>query len=84
MEFCVFFWFLLRKIRPELTSVANLPHFLCELLPQQGHLQTSGVGLRPGTVPGPPKWSALNLTTRPPGLAQNGVLISVFLMILGC
>ena len=30
----------------------------------------SGVGLCPGTEPGLPKWRALNLTTRPPGLAQ--------------
>ena len=29
----------------------------------------SGIGLRLGTEPGPPKWSVLNLTTRQPGLA---------------
>ena len=29
----------------------------------------SGVGLSPGIEPGPLKWTVLNLTTRPPGLA---------------
>ena len=36
--FCVvLFW--LRKFRSELTSTANLPLFICELLPQHGHWQ---------------------------------------------
>ena len=31
----------------------------------------SGVGPRPGTGAGPPKQTALNLTTRPPGLTLH-------------
>ena len=61
--------FLLRKICPELTSIANLPLFVCELQPQHSHGQTSGVGLHPGSKPGAPQWSVLNLTTKPTGLA---------------
>ena len=40
------FFILLRKIHPELTSVAIFLHFVCGLLPQQ-----SGVGLHPGSKP---------------------------------
>ena len=63
--------FLLRKICPELTSVADLPLFVRELLSQHGHWQTSNVGPNLGTEPTLPKRSTPNLTTRPPGLAQE-------------
>ena len=52
----------------ELTLVANLPLSVCEPLPQPGHWQMSGVGLRWETEAGQPKWSMPNVTTRPPGL----------------
>ena len=32
----LFFFFLLRKIRPQLTSVPVFLYFVCELLPQYG------------------------------------------------
>ena len=66
------FFFLLRKIHPELTSTANLPLFVCGQPPQRGHWQTSGVGPPLGIEPRLLKQSALNLTTRLLGLAQNG------------
>ena len=50
-SFLFLFFFLLRKIHPELTSVANLPLLVCESLPQRGHWQMSGVGPCPGTKP---------------------------------
>ena len=56
-----------------LTSVANLPFFICEPLPQHG--QMSGIGLRPGTKPRPLKRSTPNLTTMPPGLAHNQIFM---------
>ena len=72
---------LLRRIHPELISVANLllfqrkihseltsvPTFLYFVcgLPPQPGPLMSGVGPCPGTEPGPLKWSSLNLTTRP-------------------
>ena len=66
-------------ICPELTSAANLPLFVCELLPQRGHRETSGIGLRLGTEPGLPKQRALNPTARPPGLVQD---CTIFLAVL--
>ena len=65
-----FFW--LRKIDRELTSVAHLPLFVCELPPQHGHWQV-GVGLCLRTKPGLLKQSVPDLTTRAPGLALNCV-----------
>ena len=51
-------------------SIVNIPLFVCELLPQHGHWQMSGVGPHLGTEPRPPKLSTLNLTARPLGLAR--------------
>ena len=56
-----FFCFLVRKIRPELTSVPIFFYFVCEMPPQHGWM--SGVGPHPGSKPanpGPPKQSAWN------------------------
>ena len=69
LVFC--FAFLLRKVHPNLTSVATLPLFHCEPPPQHGYWQTSGEGSCLGTESRPPKWSTLNLTTRSSGLALN-------------
>ena len=63
-----FFFFLLRKICPELTSVASLP-FLCVWSAATAWPLRSGVGPRPGTEPGLPKQIALNFTIRPLELA---------------
>ena len=41
--------FLLRKISPKLTSLANLPFFVCEPLTLHDHWQTSGVGQHSGS-----------------------------------
>src|SRR3712207_4869248 len=60
------FFFPLRKIRPELTSVANLPLF-CMWVADTAWLTMSGVGLCPGTKPGPLKRGTPNLTTRQQG-----------------
>ena len=49
----------------------SLFFFVCELPAQHGHWQWSGVGLHPGTKPRLPKWSTVNLTTGPPGLAPK-------------
>lgn len=55
-----FFFFCLRKICCELTSVPIFRYFVCGS-------PTSGVGLRPGAGTGPPKQSAPNLTTKATG-----------------
>ena len=62
------------KIHPKLTSVASLPLFCTWAWPPM-----SGVGPCLGNELGPPKWSALYLTTRPLGLAgaQDEFLISI-------
>ena len=73
---CFTYFFLLRKIFPELTSIANLPLFGCELPPQYGHWQTRGVGLCLGTEPGLLKRSMPNLTTGPLGLAPCVLLFN--------
>ena len=75
--FVTFFCFSPEEDSPELTSIANLPLFVCELPPQHSHWQTSGVDPRPGIEPRPLKWSVPNLTTRPLGLALQ-------CEILGC
>ena len=64
-----FFFFLVRKICPELASTVNLPLFVCEPPSQHGPWQTRHAGLHLGTEPGQPKQSTPNLTTRPLGLA---------------
>ena len=64
---------------PELTSAAVFLFVVYEPPPQHGHWQMSGVSPCPGTEPGPPKWSALNLTTRPPGLAPKGFIYTSFI-----
>ena len=74
------FFFLLRKICPELTSTANLPLFVCEPPPHYGHWQMSGAGPYPGNEPGPPKWGALNLITRPLGLALSKYFIRILII----
>ena len=56
---------------PELTSAANLPPFVHELLPQHGHWQTSGIGRCLGTESRLLNWNAPSLTTRPLGLAPT-------------
>ena len=63
-------FFLLRKIHPELTSAANLPLFVCELLPTAWPLKDKCCRFAPrNQKPRPLKQRAPNLTTRPPGLA---------------
>ena len=59
LKFCFLFFFGLRKIHPELTSIANLPLF-CLWAGTTARPPTSGVGPHPGTEPRPPKWSVLN------------------------
>ena len=66
---------MLRKIRPELTSVTNLPLF-CMWAATAWPLM-SGVGPHPGTKPGLPKLNALNLTTRLLGLAPKLSILDV-------
>ena len=61
-----FLSFLLRKIRPELTSIANLSLF-CMWFTTTAWLLASDVGPYLGIEPGLPKWSVPNLTTRPWG-----------------
>ena len=45
--------------------------FLCELPPQDGPWQMSGIGLHRGTKPDLLKQSILTLTSRPKGMAEN-------------
>ena len=58
---------LLRKIGPELTSVANLPLFFMWVA-ATAWPPMKGVGLCLVIEPGPPKQNVPNLTTRPQGL----------------
>ena len=67
----IFMFFLSKKIHLELTS---MPIFLCFLVcgsPGQHCCQERGVSPRLGIAPCLLKWSVLNLTIMPPGLAQN-------------
>ena len=63
------FFFFLRKICPELTSVTNVLLF-CLWATTTAWPLMSGAGPCPGNKPRLPKQSTLNLTTRPPGLAH--------------
>ena len=64
----VLFICLLRKTRPELTS---MPIFLCFVCGSPW-LPMIGAGPHLGTEPGSLKWNAPNLTTRPQGRPQAG------------
>ena len=54
---------LLKKVSPELKSIAHLPLF-CMWVAAATRLLMGGADPHLGTEPGPLKWSALNLTTR--------------------
>ena len=69
--FC-FCLFLLRKMCP-CPNICGQPSSVLYVATIARPL-TSGVGLCLGTKPGPPKWRALNLTTRPPGQPAKWVL----------
>ena len=68
---------LLRKIHLELTSLTNLPLFCLWATTTAWPLMT-GVSLHGAIERGPPKLNALNLTTRPLGLAQISVFETMF------
>ena len=72
------FCFFPGKDLPKLTSIANLPLFICQLPPQHSHWQMSGVIPCSGTEPRPPKWNVLNFNhfNQPLGPAPSYSLLT--------
>ena len=63
----LFCFVLAEEDSPRAYISASLPLFFCLWVTATVQLPTSGVGLWLGTEPGLPKWSTLNLTTKPQG-----------------